>query len=108
MSTTLRILSFFATLVAVIVFTSVILRLEIIDEHKNDLICELEKENPNQERIEKMKEILALLEKRFEPRTQIITGIASIALSFLLSGASRHVKRKSISSRFSQHRQAVA
>jgi hypothetical protein len=104
MSTTLRILSFFATLVAVVVFYSLIGRLEILEERKDDLIYELEKEEPNQERIEKTKEFIALLEKRFDPRSQIITGIVSIVLSFLLSGAARYLKRKSISSRRSQLR----
>ena len=94
MSTTLRILSFFATLTAVIVFYSLIVRLEILEERKNDLIYELEQVEPNRERIEEMKDFIALLEKRFNPSSQIITGIVSMVLGFLLSGAAIYTKRK--------------
>lgn len=94
MSTTLRILSFFATIVALVVFYSLIGGLEILEERKDDLIYELEREEPNQAKIKEMKEFIALLEKRFDPRSGIITGIVSIVLSLLLSNAARFLKTK--------------
>ena len=90
----LRILAFLFTLIAVVIFVSLNSRIKVIDETKDYLISELERNEPNDERVSDMKNYLSTIEDGFKPIHQIIAGVASIILSFTLSGASRHLKRR--------------
>ncbi len=90
----LRVIAFLCTCYGLATFVSLNSTITHLDEDRTELINELEKDNPNKERVADRKEWIQFLEKDFDSRSSIITGVVSIVLSFLISDLSKYLKNR--------------
>ncbi len=90
----LRVTAFLFTLIAAVAFVALNGNFKVISETKDALIQELEQIEPNQERIEDMKEYVAVIDDSFNSVYYTLAGVLSIILSFAFSTLSKRLRNQ--------------